>query len=94
MLGYPECVEGWCDLLDRARGRIEAALAGNDTFTTLQIKEKYGTLRLYWRGCLLKEAEAKVEEAIDLAEARSACTCELCGAEGRLHSRGDWLATA
>jgi hypothetical protein len=94
VLGYPECGEGWCDLLDRACGQIEAALAGNDTFTALQIKEKYGTLRLYWRGRLPKEAEAKVEEAIDLAEARSACTCEICGAEGRLHSRGDWLATA
>jgi hypothetical protein len=92
--GYPECGEGWCDLLDRACGRIEAALAGNGTFTALQIKEKYGTLRFYWRGRLPSEAKARVEEAIELAEARSACTCEVCGAEGRLHSRGDWLATA
>jgi hypothetical protein len=35
-----------------------------------------------------------VEEAIALAEARSACTCELCGKPGRLYSRGGWLATA
>jgi hypothetical protein len=28
-----------------------------------------------------------------LAVARSACTCEICGAEGRLYSRRGWLAT-
>lgn len=39
-------------------------------------------------------AKAQVEEAIDLAEARSACTCEICGREGRLYDRGGWLATA
>jgi hypothetical protein len=92
--GYPECGEGWRDLLDRACVRIEAALAGGGTFTAQQIKEKYGTLRFYWSGRLPGAAEAKVEEAIDLAEARSACTCEICGAEGRLYSRGGWLATA
>jgi hypothetical protein len=91
---YPECNEGWRDLLDRACVRIEAALAGGDTFTAEEIKEKYGTLRFYWRGRLPSEAEARVEEAIDLAKARSACTCEICGAEGRLYSRGGWLATA
>jgi hypothetical protein len=62
-------------------------------FSALQIKEKYGTLRFYWTGRLSKEAEARVDEAIDLAEARSACTCELCGEEGRLHRKGGWLMT-
>jgi hypothetical protein len=28
-----------------------------------------------------------------LAYARSACTCEICGDEGRLYTRGGWLAT-
>jgi hypothetical protein len=50
----------------------------------LQIKEKFGTLRFYWDGTLSSEATAQVEEAIALAEARSACTCELCDAEGQL----------
>jgi hypothetical protein len=30
---------------------------------------------------------------VDLAEARSACTCEICGAEGRLYDHSDWLTT-
>ena len=91
--GYPDCEEGWRDLLERACNRIEAALEGG-VFRVLQIKEKYGTLRFYRDGELSPEAETKVKQAIALAQARSACTCEICGAEGRLYSRGGWLATA
>jgi hypothetical protein len=91
--GYPDCAEGWRDLLERACDRIKAALEGG-VLRVLQIKEKYATLRFYWGGELSPGAEAKVAEAIALAEARSACTCEICGAEGRLYSRGGWLATA
>jgi hypothetical protein len=92
--GYPECNEGWRDLLERACSRIEGSLGRRNTFRVLQIKEKFGTLRFYWDGKLSERAEMKVTEAIALAEARSACTCEICGAEGRLYSRGGWLATA
>src|ERR1700692_2916784 len=92
--GYPECNEGWRDLLDRACVRIENTLDNGENVKITEIKEKYGTLRFYWSGDLLSEAEAKVDEVVDLAKARSACTCETCGAEGRLYSRGGWLATA
>jgi hypothetical protein len=92
--GYPNCEEGWRDLLERACARIEAALVEGGAFRALQIKEKFGTLRFYWEKDMSDAAKAKVEEAIALAEARSACTCEICGAEGRLYSRGGWLATA
>jgi hypothetical protein len=92
--GYPECSEGWRDLIERACVRIENALDNGDSVKITEIKEKYGTLRFYWSGRLPSEAEAKVDEVVDLAKARSACTCEICGAEGRLYSRGGWLATA
>jgi hypothetical protein len=86
--GSPECGEGWRDLLDRACIRIRAALeAHGGSFRFTQIKEKYGTARLYWEGALSEEAEEKVDEAIDLAQARSACTCEQCGEPGRLFNR-------
>jgi hypothetical protein len=91
---YPECGEGWRDLLERACGRIQAAVdADGRRLTVAQIKEKFGTLRFYWKANLSHEANAKVEEAIDLAEARSGCTCEVCGEEGRLHKSGAWLMT-
>src|ERR1041385_2808835 len=91
---YPEGGEGWRDLLERACGRIQAAVAADGRRLTItQIKEKFGTLRFYWEGDLSHDAEAKVEEAIDLAEARSACTCEVCGEEGWLHRFGAWLMT-
>lgn len=91
--GYPECEDGWRDLLERACSRIEAALDRRTTFRVVQIKEKFGTLRLYWEGRLSEKATMKVEEATALARARSACTCELCGAEGLLYNRGGWFAT-
>ena len=92
--GYPTCEEGWRDLLERACERIEAALVEGGAFRVLQIKEKFGTLRFYWSGDLSDAAKAKVKEAIALATARSTCTCEICGAEGWLHNRGGWFATA
>jgi hypothetical protein len=93
--GSPECDFGWRGLLDRACLGIRAVLqAHGGSFRFTQIKEKYGGLRIYFDGVLSPEATALVEEAIDLAEARAACTCERCGQPGRLFNRGDWLATA
>jgi hypothetical protein len=91
--GSPECGEGWRPLIDRACQRIRAALSEGDRFQFLQVKEKYGSARIYWTGRMSTEAEARVREAIDLAEARSACDCELCGEEGRLYRAGDVLMT-
>jgi hypothetical protein len=90
----PECGEGWRNLLERACARIRAAVrADGGTFHATQIKEKYATLRFYWEGALSPEADAQVDEIIDLAEARSACTCEVCGEEGRLYQSGCWMMT-
>jgi hypothetical protein len=91
--GWPCVGDGWRDLLERACARIRMAVqAEGGTFHATQIKEKYGTLRFYWEGALSPKTDALVEEAIDLAEARSACSCEVCGAEGRLYGPG-WLVT-
>lgn len=86
--GRPTVDDGWQDLVERAVTRIAAAVAGAPAgcLRIVQIKEKFGTLRLYKRagaGFTTKMGDA-VQEAIDLAEARSACTCERCGEPGRL----------
>lgn len=91
--GSPECDAGWRDVLDRLCVRISAIVqADGGTFTFGQIKSKYATLRVYWDGALSPDADTQVEEAIALAEARSAVPCEVCGEEGRLRD-GAWLTT-
>jgi hypothetical protein len=91
--GWPCVGDGWRDLLERACARIRTAVRTHGgSFRASQIKEKYSSLRFYWDGSLSSEAAALVEEAIDLAEARSACTCEVCGEPGRLYGPG-WLVT-
>ncbi|MET1047116.1 MAG: hypothetical protein ABWX70_10525 [Hyphomicrobium sp.] len=92
--GYPICGAGWQDLLERAMSRIERALGEGDELHIHQVKEKLGGLRIYWRGHLSADASAKIEEAVDLAEARAECTCETCGREGRLHVADHWFNTA
>jgi hypothetical protein len=92
--GHPNCEDGWRDLLGRCCARIEAALAEGGALRVLQIKEKFGALRFYWSGDMPDAAKARVEDAIALAVARSACTCEICGAEGHLYNLDGWLATA
>jgi hypothetical protein len=91
--GYPACGDGWRDLLNSACVKIEAAIAEGESFRVLQIKEKLATLRFFWRGSLSTEAEAKIVDAVALAEARSACTCSQCGEEGRLYRAGGVLIT-
>ncbi|WP_354201557.1 hypothetical protein [Bradyrhizobium sp. JR4.1] len=91
--GWPAVEDGWRDLLERACKRIRAAVrADGGPFRATQVKEKYGSLRFYWSGRLSPTATALIEEAIELAEARSATTCEICGEPGRLFG-GGWLTT-
>lgn len=86
--GYPECGDGWSDLLRRLCGRIDKALGPRETIRVAQIKEKFAGLRFYWHGKVSKDTEAAIQEAISLAEARSFCCCEECGAEGSPYRYG------
>ena len=96
--GYPAVNDGWRDLVETAIGRIASAVAAAPAGSLKigQIKEKFGTLRLYLdtRKGLPEATCAAIDEAICLAEARSACTCETCGAEGRLYDKGGYVFTA
>jgi len=92
--GYPLCEAGWRDVLERLCARIEAALQEGETFEFVRIKQKMGIIRVDWDGDVSDEARTKIDEAINLAVARSASACEICGAEGRLYSNHGWLATA
>jgi hypothetical protein len=94
--GFPEVGHGWQDLVETAIGRIAAAVSGQPAGALRigQIKSKYGTLRIYLDGRVDPAAQARADEAIALACARSACTCEKCGRLGRLYDGEGWLVTA
>lgn len=96
--GYPSVGDGWRDLVETAIGRIAGAVAQAPAGSLKigQIKEKFGTLRLYLdtRKALPEAVSAAIDEAIELAEARSACTCEQCGEPGRLYDKGGYVFTA
>lgn len=76
---------GWFDLLF-AVFHLAAGLGAANGWETLQVKEKYGTLRLYY------EAEPDVADSLDriveAAEHLSGHICEKCGAPGELRPGG------
>lgn len=84
--GYPLFERGWQDILVRLCRRIEIALRDGETFEFVRIKQKFGILRVDWDAEASADTEATIGHARDLAVARSACTCELCGREGRLYN--------
>lgn len=94
--GYPNIPDGWRRILERACERLDQAVAAEPLAEAviLDVKEKYGTMRLSVSSVgLSAKAQAAVALAVDLAEARSSHVCGHCGALGRLWSRGGWLAT-
>jgi hypothetical protein len=91
--GYPNCEEGWRDLMEKLCLRIEAALRDGETFQFVRMRQKFGILRVDWDAEASDDTEAAIGHAVDLAVARSASSCEICGAEGRLYSNRGWLGT-
>jgi hypothetical protein len=96
--GFPLVGDGWRDLVETAIVRIATAVAAapSGSLKIGQIKQKFATARVYLDGCagLAESINAAIDEAIWLAEARSACTCETCGEPGRLFKTAGWLLTA
>jgi hypothetical protein len=88
-----ECGDGWADLLYEAAVRLNEHIQTlpeevREDIVVLQVKEKFGTLRLY-----VSYYTEKIEEIIKEAEDKSKTTCETCGKAGML--RGSvWFYTA
>jgi uncharacterized protein with HEPN domain len=87
-----EIGDGWFGLLDR----LSAKLAKDATLHVVQVKEKYGRLKVYWEGeenappdpRLDDESEAAIREAADESER----TCEVCGQPGISDWRHRWVS--
>lgn len=96
---YFEHRSGWVAILDRYFAEVDAAVPADVHFVIRQIKEKFGTLRIYC-GAVSSDPgkDDEVERALGLAkaraEARSAFTCEYCGKPGVLRVRNHYYFTA
>jgi len=85
--------DGWFGILCEMCEKIDAICQANPefykTFKFDQIKEKFGTLRVYSSG-----GNREIYDVIDKAEAESAKTCEECGTtEGNITTKGGWIRT-
>jgi hypothetical protein len=82
------CVnDGWFDIIYSACAAIKK-LGGDSHFQFGQIKEKYGSLRLYCHG-----GPEGIWDIIDAAERESYGTCEYCGSKDNVTSEGGWITT-
>lgn len=91
--GYPFCGRGWQDILERLCRRVENALRDGESFEFVQIKSKMGIVRAAWDAEASEGTEDTIGHAMNLAVARSACSCEICGREGSLYNKSGWLET-
>jgi hypothetical protein len=83
-----ECHNGWYALIDQLSKKLEALIYEDGDCFPIQVKEKFGTLRFY-----MNSETEEMSDLIDKAEAKSAETCEICGAKGTLRSHFRWLFT-
>jgi hypothetical protein len=79
--------EGWRELIDDAFEAVEEVLSQHSggNFWIVQVKEKFGALRIYFREeGMPPEVSARLQEIMINVEARSRAICEICGAPARL----------
>lgn len=91
-----ECGEGWTDILDRLFIDLVTVLPVDAAFAILQVKEKFGGLRVNHRAepALPTKTLWAIDRLIAIAEARSFHTCESCGRPGQLWNGGGFYFTA
>jgi hypothetical protein len=80
-----ECGKGWLPLLEALLERLSSL--NIEGLQIVQIKEKFGMLRVYIDG-----TTDKVRALVAAAEKLSGTICESCGREGKLRGRG-WCYT-
>lgn len=80
---------GWIPFVKEAVEKITAlGKAEDEEFQILQVKEKFGGLRIY-----TSFDTPEIEKIISEAEERARSTCERCGKGGSLKAKGWWLKT-
>lgn len=80
-----ECGKGWVHILKELFD--EADKRGFDYANILQVKEKFGGLRVYVGG------DVYIEDLIEIAEKKANVTCQSCGQTGKLYTQG-WMTVS
>lgn len=85
-----ECEDGWFNIIETCCALIKHHYKNKKDidFEFLQVKEKFGTLRLYYQG-----GDSFVAGVIKMAENLSARVCEMSGNPGKLRKKGMWYKT-
>jgi len=86
-----ECENGWFNILNiMFRGLNSYCKTNNIEYPQLaQVKEKFGTLRVYFRGI----KDENIYYITSFAENISMHTCEKCGDKGSMRSDLSWVRT-
>ncbi len=89
-----QCNAGWRPLLHDLLRKIDALLGPERTIEVRQIKEKFGELRIYWRGEISVAEQQHIQSLVDDAIRVSRRTCELCSKPAKVHpwNGGFWQA--
>lgn len=98
-----ECDDGWYELLDKCMEKIQyccnffSTTEGGDGEVQVianQIKEKFGSLRLYFSVVGANEIESSIiDDIVSEAERKSRYVCEITGKDGEPCHRGGWYKT-
>lgn len=90
-LAYFECGDGWFEVLKALAQKVEEGRKAKripKVPKVVQVKEKFGRLRVYTFGY-----DPVVDSLIKEAEEAAWTVCEVCGKAGSLRRRGGWLST-
>ena len=83
-----ECDDGWYNIIETLCYLIDSEVKeGCPEVVALQIKEKFGGLRFYYRG-----GNDITDAYVEFAEGMSYRTCEYCGKPGK-ETKGGWIKT-
>jgi len=87
------CDDGWFDLLhDLCNG-----LSSYTDIEIIQVKEKFGMLRVYYSFTNLESFTEEIKESmrkfVSEIENKSAHVCEVCGKKGKLRNELPWIKT-
>ena len=88
-----ECGDGWYNLLNTTFRKIKKYYINKyseipNRFYIIQVKQKYGLLRIY-----SSLVDKEVFDILDEAEAKSSRVCELCGKKGKLREDLHYIRT-